>query len=198
MSLSFRVVALSLLVLVLAVPSSSAQSERRYTLGKTVVFETPSETSVGWAAATTDGHYAAIALTPGRLSSILRSLGAWRARRSGPCRGAGFEAARMSPCESLGRALRYPIIGTMVGEPLGLSLGVHAGNGEESNYLLSLVGAAGTAALEGSAAAALDVPELLIVVPVAQLAAAIHLPRADRHEPSSGSENKKAETIRIS
>ena len=67
------------------------------------------------------------------------------------------------------------VIGGLAGEALGLSLGVHLGNGRQGNYWLTLLGATGAElaglALVGSLEA--DGAAVLIGVPVLQLSMAI-------------------------
>lgn len=68
------------------------------------------------------------------------------------------------------------ILGTLAGEALGGALGVHLANGRRGSLPLGMLTSAGILTL--GLFTALEVPEILLVIPVAQLVGAIRIERA--------------------
>ncbi|HEU0299715.1 MAG TPA: hypothetical protein VFR37_09680 [Longimicrobium sp.] len=67
------------------------------------------------------------------------------------------------------------ILGTLAGEAAGVALGVHLANGRQGSLPMGVLASAGLLALGGLVA--LEAPELLLVIPLAQVVGAIQVER---------------------
>jgi hypothetical protein len=194
------VAALLFAVLLGSARSSTAQTERRYVLGKTVSYdagERPSLSASDFVAApdaSTARRSGAPSPRPHRpplrpdmdwthvaVPAVAGVLGGGLGILVGGAAGAAIAEARS--CTSFACGFGYPLLGALAGETVGLSSGVYLGTERRGSYLLTLLG--GTAAtvlvvgvggdLVGSDA---DLPTLL-ALPTLQLAATIPIARSD-------------------
>lgn len=166
-----------LIVWLLSVDPSAAQTERRYILGETISYsseKTPALSRSDFVAAP-DVDWTHVAV-PAFTGVVGGGLGLFFGA------GAGVVFAEASGCTSLG-CIGYSVLGAAVGETVGLSSGVYLGTERRGSYLLTLLGGLATTAVVlgvGSDVVGDDAITLtLIALPILQLATTIPIARSD-------------------